>query len=168
MTKIHIEPSIIERPAVRYLGVTRPVTMTTFAIVADRIPDLIGTLIGQGTAITDAPFFRYRVIDMERQLIVDAGVPIGESEVELTDDLFIDELPAGRYATVTHTGVFDELIDVTTALLEWADDRGLQWDRTDGPHGDEWGCRLEIYLTNPAEEPDPSKFVTQLAFRLAD
>jgi hypothetical protein len=28
--------------------------------------------------------------------------------------------------------------------------------------------RLEIYLTNPAQEPDMSKWVTQLAFRLAD
>ena len=27
---------------------------------------------------------------------------------------------------------------------------------------------LEIYETNPAEEPDMSKWVTQLAFRLAD
>jgi len=28
--------------------------------------------------------------------------------------------------------------------------------------------RLEIYLTDPAQEPDMSKWVTQLAFRLAD
>ena len=31
-----------------------------------------------------------------------------------------------------------------------------------------WGSRLEIYLTDPAQEPDLSKWVTQLAIRLAD
>lgn len=168
MAQIDIQPTVVERPAARYIGVTRPVTMTTFHIVADRIPDLIGTLIAQGVAVADAPFFRYRTIDMERELIVDAGVPIGDAEVEVGDDVFVDVLPAGRYACVTHTGVFDELIDVTAALLDWADDQGLQWDSTPGSDGEHWGCRLEIFLTNPLEEPDPSKFVTQLAFRLAD
>ena len=34
--------------------------------------------------------------------------------------------------------------------------------------GDRWGARLEFYLTDPREEPDMSKWQTQLAFRLAD
>jgi hypothetical protein len=34
--------------------------------------------------------------------------------------------------------------------------------------GGRWGSRLEIYLSDPREEPDMSKRVTQLAFRLAD
>ncbi len=34
--------------------------------------------------------------------------------------------------------------------------------------GERWGSRLEIYLTDPNEEPDMSKWQTQLAFRLAD
>ena len=37
-----------------------------------------------------------------------------------------------------------------------------------GEDGERWGGRLEIYLTDPAQEPDMSKWVTQLAFRLAD
>jgi hypothetical protein len=36
-----------------------------------------------------------------------------------------------------------------------------------GSDGDRWGSRLEFYLTDPREEP-MSKWVTQLAFRLAD
>jgi len=35
-------------------------------------------------------------------------------------------------------------------------------------HGERWGSRLEIYLTDPAKKPDLSKWVTQLAIRLAD
>lgn len=33
--------------------------------------------------------------------------------------------------------------------------------------GERWGCRLEIYLTDPNEEPDMSKWATQLMFKLA-
>jgi hypothetical protein len=39
---------------------------------------------------------------------------------------------------------------------------------TPGESGERWGCRLESYLTDPRQEPDMSKWVTQLAFRLAD
>jgi hypothetical protein len=38
---------------------------------------------------------------------------------------------------------------------------------TDTENGQEWGCRLEIYKTNPSEEPDMGKWETELAFRLA-
>jgi hypothetical protein len=31
-----------------------------------------------------------------------------------------------------------------------------------------WGCRLESYRTNPAEERDVTRWETELAFRLAD
>jgi hypothetical protein len=34
--------------------------------------------------------------------------------------------------------------------------------------GERWASRLEISLTDPRQEPDISKWVTQLAFRLAD
>ena len=50
----------------------------------------------------------------------------------------------------------------------WAAEQGLTWDVTPSESGDRWGCRLETYLTDPREEPDMSKWVTQLAFRLAE
>lgn len=31
-----------------------------------------------------------------------------------------------------------------------------------------WGCRLEVYKTDPAEQPDTGKWETELLFRLAD
>jgi hypothetical protein len=34
--------------------------------------------------------------------------------------------------------------------------------------GERWGARLENYLTDPSQERDMSKWLTQLAFRLAD
>ena len=46
--------------------------------------------------------------------------------------------------------------------------QGLTWDMSPGEEGERWGARLETYLTDPSEEPDMSKWVTELAFRLAD
>ena len=34
--------------------------------------------------------------------------------------------------------------------------------------GQRWGCRLEVYNTDPTEEPDMSRWEAELAFRLAD
>jgi hypothetical protein len=34
--------------------------------------------------------------------------------------------------------------------------------------GEVWGRRLERYLTDPAKEPDPSRWETVLEFRLQD
>jgi hypothetical protein len=56
----------------------------------------------------------------------------------------------------------------TGALLEWAKAHGLTWDVKETEEGEKWGCRVEFYLTDPAEQPDMDKWQTQLAFRLAD
>ena len=77
-------------------------------------------------------------------------------------------LPAGRYATLTHEGHPSELAGVTTALLDWAAGEGLSWDMSPEGSGERWGSRLENYLTDPGQQPDMSKWLTQLAFRLAD
>ncbi len=44
--------------------------MQTFAEVADRMPEVFGWLAARGIQPVGAPFFRYDVVDMERQLTV--------------------------------------------------------------------------------------------------
>jgi hypothetical protein len=83
-------------------------------------------------------------------------------------DVQAGTLPAGRYVTATHVGPPDQLIGVIGALLQWADELGLRWDRENTPMGERWGCRLESYKTNPVIQPDVTKWETDLVFRLAD
>jgi hypothetical protein len=64
-------------------------------------------------------------------------------------------------------GPYEGLYDATTGLLDWARQRGLAWDTTDTDAGERWGCRLEVYRTNPAEVPEPDNWETDLLFRLA-
>lgn len=159
------EPVVVERAVQHYVGITRAITMTTFAEVADRMPAIFAWLAERGIAPTGAPFFRYWVIDMARELIVEAGVPVagavaGEGEINGSD------LPAGRYLTVTHTGHPDELVDVTTAFLAWATSHGEVFDVEPASDGDHWACRLELLLTDPTEVPDLREWQTQLCFKL--
>lgn len=160
------EPRILDEPAQPYVAIQASVTMSTFAGIADRLPEIFGWLADREIAPAGAPFFRFHLIDMDRELVVDAGVPVAEG-VQGEGEIRADVLPAGRYATVHHVGHPDELVDVATELLRWGTERGVAWDVTDTGHGARWGCRVERYLTDPREEPDMSRWEVELAFRLA-
>jgi effector-binding domain-containing protein len=161
------DPHVLTRPEQPYVGIRRTVTMDTISRVADRIPVLIGWLNERGVALAGAPFLRYRVIDMERQLDVEAGVPVA-ARCEGDGDVSFGVLPAGRYATFTYTGPCDGLVSATAALLAWTDAQGVALAVEPSADGDVWVCRLEIYMTNPLEQPDPARLETELAFMLAD
>jgi effector-binding domain-containing protein len=139
--------------------------METFNVIADRFGEVFALLTARGVQPAGAPFFRYRVIDMQARLEVEAGVPVA-SQMRGDGEVFLDVLPAGRYVSVTHVGHPDELLHVTAEVLEWAAARGLAWDKTDTPAGERWGCRLEILKTDPRVEPDMARWETELAFRL--
>ena len=162
-----MEPRIVTRPEQSYVGIRAAVTLDTIGLVADRIGDLIGWLAARGAAPAGAPFLRYWVIDMERRLDVEAGVPTA-SPIAGEDDVVTGSLPAGHYAVLSHHGHPDELIGATGALLAWAEEQGLTWDVHDDPEGTAWGCRIEVFMTNPMEQPDPSQWDTELVFKLTD
>jgi DNA gyrase inhibitor GyrI len=98
---------------------------------------------------------------------MEVGVPVAEA-VEPDGEVVAGVLPAGRYAMVSHIGHPKELMGVTTELLAWADRQGLRFDMTPSEDGERWGCRLEVYHSDPHEVPDMAQWHTDLVFRLAD
>jgi effector-binding domain-containing protein len=131
------------------------------------VPPLTGQVFdwlgAQGIAPAGPPFWRYVVVDMDAELELETGVPVA-SQVEGEEQVNTGIFPGGRYATVVHTGHPDTLVTATRDLLDWAEQRGLEWDAD----GRRWGCRLEEYLSDPAEVPDMNQWQTRLAFRLRD
>jgi hypothetical protein len=105
------------------------------------------------------------VIDMEHALEVEVGVPVA-TVLDGDEQVLAGVLAPGRYATLRYTGHPDGLVGPTAFLLKWAGEQNLTWDVTQTPGGERWGSRLEIYETDPAVEPDMTKWTTQLAFRL--
>jgi effector-binding domain-containing protein len=131
------------------------------------VPPLTGRvfdwLAARDIAPAGPPFWRYLVIDMDGELELETGVPVA-SPAHGDEQIMAGVLPCGRYATVLHTGHPDTLLAATGNLLEWAEQQGLEWDSD----GKRWGCRLEEYLSDPAEVPDMREWQTLLAFRLRD
>ncbi|WP_220449340.1 GyrI-like domain-containing protein [Nonomuraea longispora] len=163
-------PQIVEFPERPYVGVRGTITMTTFGLVADRIGEMVGWLADRGHAPAGAPFLRYEAINLpEDRLVVQAGVPVGVpvgGPVEGEGDIFAASLPAGRYATESHHGHPDQLFGVIEALLQWGAEQGLAWDITEKDGTEHWGCRLELFRTDPRAEPDMHNWDTDLQFRI--
>jgi effector-binding domain-containing protein len=162
-------PRVIDQAAQPYVYVRDTIAMTEFPRIADRLPEMIMELAGQGVGVGGAPFFRYLLIDMPDRLDVEAGVPVDSTDgLRLPGDLRAGLLPAGRYATQRHHGHPAGLEAATAGLLAWAEREGLRFDREPTPDGERWGCRLERYLTDPGVQPDMAEWDTELSFRLAD
>jgi effector-binding domain-containing protein len=161
------EPVVEERGSQPYVAVRGVVTMSTFATIAHRLPTVFGWLAARAIEPVGPPFFRYLEIDMAERVEVEAGVPVavpttGEGEI------IAGVLPGGRHAVTTHIGPYDGLVTTTAELLSWAARRGVMWDVADTAHGQRWGSRLEVLWTDPREVPDPARWRTELAFRIAD
>lgn len=156
-------PEIIERPEQPYLFIPAAVSMQT---IGQTIPELHGGLFGwfgaHGVQPAGAPFVKYDLIDMDRRLEIEIGLPVA-TPADGDERVQAGTLPGGKYARLLHVGHPSTLVDATRSLLDWAAEQGLEWDAD----GDRWGSRLEIYLDDPAEQPDMNKWETELAFRLA-
>ena len=157
-------PTIETRMDQPYAAILVKVRMEELgSVVPPLTARVFGWLATRGINPAGPPFWRYVVIDMDAELELETGVPVA-SPVEGNEEIRAGVLPAGRYATVVHSGHPDTLVTATGDLLEWAAERGLEWD-TDGRT---WGCRLEEYLSDPDEVPDMREWRTRLAFRLRD
>lgn len=160
-------PQIETRAEQPYAAIAARVTMAEIATVADRLSEVFAWLGAHGAQPAGPPFFKYDEIDMARELLIEGGVPVA-SPVQGDETVVAGVLPAGRYVTLMHVGHPKSLEQATAKLLAWAREQGLRWDMAPGEQGEVWGSRLEFYLTDPSDEPDMDKWVTQLAFRLAD
>jgi hypothetical protein len=96
-------PSVIERAPQPYVSVPRTVAMATISSAADDIPGLFAWLAERGTEPAGPPFLRYNVIDMDRELQLEAGVPVA-APVAGDDRVRAGVLPGGRYAAMTTSG----------------------------------------------------------------
>ncbi len=67
-------PQITERAAEPYVAISGTVTMASIGALADRIPEIFGWLAARAIPPAGAPFLRYNVIDMDRELQIEAGV----------------------------------------------------------------------------------------------
>ncbi|MBZ0298891.1 MAG: GyrI-like domain-containing protein [Anaerolineae bacterium] len=157
-------PRLEQRAEQHYMGIRTRAAMSQLSTV---IPQSIGEVfawLGQrGVEPAGPPLVRYYVIDMEAELDIEMGVRVvhavsGDGRVQP------GVIPAGRYATLIHTGPYDGLMAATANLLTWAQANDITWQISKAGQDEVWGARIEFYPTDPQAEPDPQKWETELAF----
>ncbi|HET6318940.1 MAG TPA: GyrI-like domain-containing protein [Chloroflexota bacterium] len=161
---MHSQPQIDQRTEQPYMGIR---LITPWQQLPTVIPQSIGEVFGflgqHGVEPRGAPFIRYHVIDMERELDVEIGVPV-DAVVSANGRVAPGSFPAGRYVSLIHTGPYDQLVQANAALLDWAAQNNLTLDHHPTERGDAFASRYESYLSEPEEKPER----TEVAIRLAD
>jgi effector-binding domain-containing protein len=158
-------PQITERTAQPYVAIGAEVTMEQLPGLADQLGEVFSWLAERGLAPAGPPFSGTTSSTWNGSSTSKPACQCRQQS-RVGKSVTAGVLPAGRYATTVHVGPYDGLTGAVDNLLQWAQAHGLEWDKSPAGDGEHWGCRLEIYLTNPAEQPDPAKWETQLAFRL--
>jgi len=105
-----LTPVVAERPAQPYVAIGAQVTMQTMDTILQPLqPQVLAWLRERDIPAAWPPFWKYNVIDMDRVLEVEVGVPV-TAPVDGDDRVLAGMLPAGRYATLRYTGHPDGLI----------------------------------------------------------
>ena len=161
-------PKLIQRRAQPYVAIRTKVPIPFGALLPPMWDEVHAWLVSRNLAAAGAPFIRYLTTDMETRLDIEVGFPVAAA---VTGDGRISAgiLPAGRYAVLEYTGPYegDGVFKANVAMMEWAKEKDIAWQISTKDKVEWWGARMEIYLTDPASEPDPNKWQTELAFLVA-
>jgi effector-binding domain-containing protein len=162
------EPKLSDRTEQHYVAIRTQVPQQELGtVIPQLIEEVFAWLTKQGVAPAGAPFIRYHAIN---QTMTSLDVELGEQVATPLlgqGQIHPGILPAGRYATLTYTGPKNGL-QANATLIAWGAKQGLVWDSWAVENDEGFGGRFEFFLTGPAREPDPEKWETEVAIRLAD
>lgn len=96
------------------------------------------------------PFARYHRL-ADGRFVIEAGFPVS-AVTEGAGDVQPAELPGGSVAITVHTGPYDQMEQAYEALASWVSRHGGELA------GDAW----EVYFSDPAQQPDPATWRTQI------
>nr|WP_040448785.1 GyrI-like domain-containing protein [Ktedonobacter racemifer] len=165
------EPKVEQRSEQHYVAIRTQVTPRGLgkSLVSRLFSEVRVWLEKQGITPTDAPFIRYLVIDMSTEFDLELGWPVA-SPLSGTERIRAGILPAGRYASLVSIGPYKgkALMKANGALIDWGVEHGVVWDSQQTERGEAFGARLESYIKGPENEPDPDKWKTEVAIRMAD
>lgn len=147
------------------LGIRIQTPMRGMSKAIDQLSkELAGWIKKQGLTPAGPPFLRYHVIDMDGDMDIEFGIPVSEpnpGDERVKPGL----LPAGRYASLVFSG---SGYQGNKALIEWASNNRLAWDRWDDPKGDAFRSRYETFLTDPKIEPRKTKWQVEVAIKVSE
>jgi effector-binding domain-containing protein len=160
-------PVIARRKKEHYLAIKSRLTMRQISkqgpIYLSEVRDFMAA---RDIRDSGAAFFRYNIIDMDGDLEMEFGY-LTPRPYQGGGPVRSGVMPGGRFASVFWQGAYKKLYDVNAVLIGWANETGVEWDSKASPAGEHFACRLELYLRGPDNEPDPAKWLTEVAIKVA-
>ena len=159
-------PTVISRSAVSYMGISSREQMSTMSTVFPRLMPKLGAFLGSHhLAPYGAPFIRYIRVNMKSELDIELGMPVKQTAPG-AGPISPGVLPAGKYVSLKHFGVYSGLSQANAELQEWAKRKGIQFNIRQSKNGPEFVSRLELYNTDPTKQPDSRKWETQVLYMI--
>jgi len=151
------EVTVKEIPAQHVAVVRCRVTAQT---IGDDVGRAFGTLMGavgqSGAGFAGPPFLvMTEVVDTDGsgEGAIEVGVPVEERFAGL-GEVTGEEWPTHLVAATMHRGRYDEEGPAYAAVEEWIQQHGHSGA----------GAPREVYLTSPADTPDPADYLTEIQF----
>ena len=136
----------------------QPTAVVRSTVAVSDIPKFLGhaydavilVLAGHGITPVGAPF-AYYLGAPTTTVEIEAGFPVA---VPCAPDgeVVPSVLPGGTVATGMHVGPYERMVETYTQLTTWITAQGCV------PGAGMW----ELYLSDPQQEPDPTKWRTQI------
>lgn len=165
-----LEIATEERQEIHYIGVPISARFSEFGAPGgpnETIPRIYKWLDEHQIAPLGGPLFVYRYIrNSDGMVDLTVAVPIA-GPVSPTGGLVLGALPAGTYVVGRHVGAPDSIPTAHGEVKKWVTASGHRLDVLEDDDGVLWNGHAEHFLTDPTDEPDPSKWVTELLFKTA-
>ncbi len=157
-------PRVVELPERPTLGIRVVTPFRGMLGTASALTKELLTWLGASDAErVGYGFLRLYVIDMSGPMDIEVGF-VTRTPHDGDERVRPGVLLAGRYATLSYV---NHSIQANRALIDWARDNELAFDRHDTPAGDAFACRYEMTLSDPQLEPRKTRWEIELAFKLA-
>jgi effector-binding domain-containing protein len=159
------EPKIEYRDEKLYMGIRVIAPFNRMFAMVDKLLKELRLWVNQNGLADEGPFFlRYHVIDMNGPMDIELGFMV-LTHLPGNERVQPGILPSGQYATLVYRG---SGMAGNKALIGWAKENGIAWDRWDDPAGDGFRCRYEAYLTDYRVEHRKTRWEIDLAIKIAD
>jgi effector-binding domain-containing protein len=162
------EPKIKYREKRHYVAISKTVSMYDIPqVLPPLVPQVKDWMAANKVAAAGPDFFLYKSMNEKGELECEVGFEVHDAvagEGQIKPGIF----PACTYASLVYTGDFKDMMQGHMALEEWIREEGFQEKIQQSGGKISWGSRTEFYLVDPDNEPDSSKWQTEIVFQLED
>jgi len=157
--------SIVNKPERPYLGIRFETPFEgMFALVTKALKEL-RKWSKENFLSNEGPYFlRYYHTDMKGMMDVEVGL-VTNASLDGQGRIKPGSLPKGRFATLVYRG---NGLRGNQALMKWAGEHEIRFDRIVVSDPQSYTCRYEAYLTDYRSEPRKLLWDIELSIKIAD